>query len=187
MSNLASDIIPKMLEMLKTVLPKLSRIAVLMNPANAQNATALKNVQTAAQRINLTISPIEAGTPKELEAAFAAMARQRPDAIIVIGDPFLRRQAPEIGRLALHHKLPFAAANRETIAVGGLLSYGANISDIYWRGASYVDKILRGAKPADLPVEQPTKIHLAINRKTAKALGITIPQELLLRADEVIE
>ena len=187
MSNLASDTMPKLLEMLKAAVPKLSRVAVLVNPANPQNATALKNIQTAAQRIKLTTTPFETRNPKDFENAFAAMARQRPDAVIVVGDPLFRGHAPEIGRLALRHKLPFASPNRESIEAGGLLSYGADIADIYRRGAGYVDRILKGAKPAELPVEQPTRLELVINLKTAKALGITIPQELLLRANEVIE
>ena len=187
LSNLASDISPKLLEMLKAVVPKLSRIAVLVNPANPQNARALKNFQAAAQQISVKILPIEARTPNDIESAFAAMARQRPGAIVVLGDPFFRRQAPQIGQLALRHKLPFASANRETIEAGGLLSYGANIPEIYGRAASYVDKILKGAKPADLPVEQPTKFELVINARTAKALGLTIPHSLLISADHVIE
>ena len=187
LSNIASDISPKLLEMLKAAVPKLSRIAVLVNPANANHAITLKNIQAAAQQVSLKISHIEVRTPGDIESAFAAMAPQRPGAVIVLGDPFFRRQAPQIAGLALRYKLPSASTNRDMVEGGVLLSYGANIADSYWRAASYVDKILKGAKPAEIPVEQPTKIHLTINRKTAKALGLTIPEELLIRADEVIQ
>jgi len=187
LSNIATDISPKMLELLKAAVPKLSRITVMVNPANANHAITLKNIQAAAEQISLKTSPVEARTPGDIESAFAAMARQRPDAVVVLGDPLFRLQARQIAELALRYKLPSASSNRGMAEGGVLLSYGANITDSYRRAASYVDKILKGAKPAELPVEQPTKLELVINRKTAKALGITISKELLFRADEVIE
>lgn len=187
LSNLATDISPKMLEMLKAVVPKLSHIAVVVNPANPQNALSLKNIQAAAQQVSVKILPIEARTPSEIEDAFTAMARQRSGAVIVLGGPFLRRQAPQIAGLALRHKLPSAFTNREMVEAGGLMSYGANIADSYWRAATYVDKILKGAKPAEIPVEQPTRVELVVNLKTAKALGIKFPQAILVQADNVIE
>jgi len=186
-SNISSDLSPKLLEILQAARPKLSRIGVLVNPANSSTADSLKNIQAAAQQLGLKVSPVEARTAGEIEDAFAAMARQRLGAVFIPGDPFFRQQARQIAQLALRYRLPFASTNRETIEAGGLLSYGANIADSYWRAASYVDKILKGAEPADLPVEQPTKLYLIINSRTAKALGLTMPHSLLISADKVIE
>ena len=187
LSTISSDLSPKLLEMLKTAVPKVSGVAMLVNPANSSTAIALKNIQAAAPQISLTISPFEARTPGEIDDAFAAMARQGLGAVVVPGDPFFRRQVDKIAGLALRYKLPLASPNLETAEAGGLLSYGANAADIYRRAATYVDKILKGAKPADLPVEQPTKFELVLNMKTARALGVTIPPAVLFRADQVIE
>ena len=187
LSNLATDVIPKLLEMLKAAVPKLSVVAVLVNPGNPQNADALKNMQTAAQAMNIAILRHDVWNPGDIESAFAALARQRPGAVIVAGDPLIRRQATQVADLALRNKLPLAALNRVHAEAGGLLTYGANFDLSYRRAASYVDKIIKGAKPVDLPVEQPTNFELVINLKTAKALGMKIPQSILLRSDRVIE
>ena len=187
LSVLTTDLAPKLLEMLKAAVPKLSVIAVLVNPGNPQNADALKNIQAAAQAMNIAILRNDVRNPGDIESAFAALTRQRPGAIIVSGDPFLRRQATQIAGLALRYKLPLAALGRVHAEAGGLLSYGPSLELSYRRAASYVDKILKGAKPADLPVEQPTTVELFINMKTAKALGLKIPGFLLARADRVIE
>jgi putative ABC transport system substrate-binding protein len=186
-SNLAGDISPKHLEMLLATLPTLSRVAVLVNPANSAHGTILKDVQAAAQKVRVTVVPVEAQTPHEIESAFSSMARQNVGAVIVVLDPFLIQQGSEIAAQAAKHRLPSIFANREYAEAGGLMSYGQNQIDIYRRAATYVDKIFKGAKPGDLPVEQPIKLELVINLKTAKALGITIPQNVLLRADEVIQ
>jgi putative ABC transport system substrate-binding protein len=186
-SNLAGDISPKHLEMLLATLPTLSRVAVLVNPANSAHGTILKDVQAAAQKVRVTVVPVEAQTPHEIESAFSSMARQNVGAVIVVLDPFLIQQGSEIAAQAAKHRLPSIFANREYAEAGGLMSYGQNQIDIYRRAATYVDKIFKGAKPGDLPVQQPIKLELVINVKTAKALGITIPQNVLLRADEVIQ
>ena len=187
LSNLAGDISAKHLEMLLATMPTLARVAVLMNPANSTHAAFLKNVQYAAQKAGIKVLPVEAQTPQEIERAFSTMAREHVGAVIVALDPFFIQQGPQIAVQAGKHRLPSIFANREYAEAGGLLSYGQNQLDIYRRAATYVDKILKGAKPADLPIEQPTKLELVINLKTAKALGLTIPQSLLLRADEVIQ
>jgi putative ABC transport system substrate-binding protein len=187
LSNLAGDISSKHLEMLLAVMPKVSRVAVLVNPANSAHAAMLKNVQYATQKTGIKILPVEAQTPQEIERAFSTMAREHIGAVIVALDPLFIQQGPQIAVQAGKHRLPSIFANREYAEAGGLMSYGQNQIDIYRRAATYVDKIIKGAKPGDLPIEQPTKLELVINLKTAKALGLTIPQPLLLRADEVIQ
>jgi putative ABC transport system substrate-binding protein len=186
-SNIASNIGPKQLEMLLSMVPKLSRVAILVNPDNSALTTALKNVQATAQRTGVTILAFEARTPQEIENAFSQMTRQKAGGLIVTRDASLNQQVRQIAELAAKNRLPTIAGLREYVEAGGLMSYGTNLADQYRRAATYVDKILKGAKPADLPVEQPTKLELVINRKTAKALGLTIPQPLLISADKVIE
>ena len=187
LSTMTSDVSPKLLEMLKTFIPKLARVAVLVNPANANSTLSLKNIQSVAPQFSVTIVSVNAPTAGDIDKAFAAMARERPGAIIIPGDPLFRLHAPQIAELALRAKLPVAGTNAELAQAGALLSYGASFTDIYRRAAAYVDKILKGAKPGDIPVEQATKIDLVINGKTAKALGLKIPQSLLISADRVIE
>ena len=186
-ANLSGDIIAKDLEMMLSMVPKLLRVAVLLNPGNSNNKVALKNIQAAAQRTNVNILPAEARTAPEIESAFSAMARDKAGAVIVMNDTFFTQQRRQIAELATKNRLPSIAAVREYAEAGGLMSYGSNISDNWRRIANYVDKIFKGAKPAELPVEQPTKFELFINGKTAKALGLTIPQALLISADKVIE
>ena len=187
LSNVSVEMSPKLLEMLLSTMPKLSRVAVLMNPSNSGHATMLKNVQAAAQKANVKVLPVEARTAPEIEKAFSAMAREKAGAVIVARDALFLQQARQIAELAAKHRLPTISGIREHIEAGGLMTYGPNSTDSFRRAATYVDKIIKGEKPANLPVEQPTKFELVINRKTANALGLTIPQSLLIMADRVIE
>jgi ABC-type uncharacterized transport system substrate-binding protein len=186
LSNLAGDLSSKHLEMLLTLVPKLSRVAVLLNPGNSAHATIRENVQAASQKAGIKVLPVKAQTPQEIENAFSTMVRENAGAVIVALDPLFIQQVPQIAEQAAKRRLPSIFANREYAEVGGLMSYGQNQVDIYRRAAGYVDRILKGAKPGDLPVEQPTKLELLINSKTAKALGLTIPQSLRVSA-EIIE
>ncbi|MBI3374677.1 MAG: ABC transporter substrate-binding protein [Betaproteobacteria bacterium] len=187
LSNIPTDLGPKQTELLKRMMPALSRTAVLMNPGTSFHPGNLKSVQAAAQRLGVKVLPTNARTPEEIERGFAAMRLERAEAVIVLGDAFFSGQRRQIAELAARNRLPSMSTFREDVVAGGLMSYGPNTADTWRRAANYVDRILKGAKPGELPIEQPTKIHLAINRKTAKALGITISKELLFRADEVIE
>jgi len=187
LSIAALDISPKLLEMLRSMTPKLSSVAVLVNPANASHSPIVKSIEAAAQKIGVTIVALEARNSKEIEDGFANMARQRLGALIVPGDGFFNGQAREIAELATRNRLPSTGRFVPYASVGGLMSYGPNINEMHRRAATYVDKILKGAKPSDIPVEQPTKFELIINGKAANALGLKIPQSLLVMADKVIE
>jgi putative ABC transport system substrate-binding protein len=169
------------------MVPGLSRIAVLLNPANSGHPGFLKSIQDASARSGIKILPLQADTPQKIESAFIAMTQDRAGALVVATDAYFTQQRRQIAELALKHRLPAISGIRENAEAGILMSYGQDPADLWRRSTMYVDKILKGAKPGDLPVEQPTKFSLVINRKTAKALGITLPQELLLRADKVIE
>ncbi len=177
----------KLLELLKDAVPAVSRVAVLWNPLTAPHTIMLKEIETAAGVLGLTLQPVSVRRPDEIDGAFAAMSRARANGLIVPPDAMfdgaLRMQ---IVALATKGRLPTMYGIREQVEAGGLMSYGPSVSDLYRRAATYVDRILKGAKPADLPVEQPTKFELVINLKTAKALGLTIPPSVLARADEVI-
>ena len=186
-TNMTGDIAPKQLEMLLGMVPTLSRVAVLVNPANPAHITILKNVEAAARRVGVTILPVEARTAREIEDGFSTMSRKNAGAVIVQSAGLFNVQRRQISNLAIKNRLPSIHLNREYAEAGGLMSYGPNVADQYRRAASYVDKIFKGAKPGDLPVEQPTKFEMIINGKTAKALGLTIPQSLLISADKVIE
>ena len=187
LSILTSDVSPKLLEMLKAMIPRLSRVAVLVNPANPNSTVSLTNIRSAAGPMKLKIVAVEASVAGDFDKAFAAIGRQRPDALIIPGDPLFRLNAGKIAKLALGNKLPLACTNAEIVEAGGLLSYGASIADNYRRAATYVDKILKGAKPVDLPVEQSAKFDLVINLRTAAELGIKIPPSLRITAEKVIE
>ena len=187
LTTISSELGPKHLEMLLTMVPKLSRVALLMNPANVATAAALKRVQTATQTMRVKLLPVDARSPQEIESAFSIMIKEKAGAIIVMQDGVLNNQIRQIAELAAKNRLPSIFQRREYVEAGGLMSYGANQADLFRRAATYVDKILKGAKPADLPVEQPTKFELFINGKTAKALGLKIPQSLLISAEKVIE
>jgi putative ABC transport system substrate-binding protein len=187
LSPIGADLSSKYLELLRVAIPKLSRVAVLMNPGHPRHPDYLKNIQAAAQTTGVTVLPVQAGTPSQIGAAFGVTKRDRAGALIVLGDGLFFSEARRIAELAVQQRLPTMFSTREPVESGGLMSYGPNLAEQFYRAATYVDKILKGAKPADLPVEQPTTIELVINLKTAKAIGLAIPQELLLRADRVIE
>jgi putative ABC transport system substrate-binding protein len=186
-SNLTGDVGAKYLEILLSMVPKLSRVAVLMYPANSSHDTILKSVRAAGGKNGVEVVSMAARTPQEIENAFSMMTKDKSGAVIVAPDQYFLQQRSQIAALAIKNRLPSILNNREYAEAGGLCSYGVNVTDQYRRAATYVDKILRGAKPGDLPVEQPTEFQLFINRKTAKALGLTIPQSLLISADKVIE
>jgi putative tryptophan/tyrosine transport system substrate-binding protein len=181
------EIFGKRLELLKETLPNLSRVGILWNPDFAPNRSRLTSMREAAQALGLTLVPAEARGLDGLEQPFATMVSGRAQAFVVLGDPVLFNYRGQIAEMALRNRLPAASIQRELAEAGFLLTYGADIRDLYRRSAAFVDKIFKGAKPADLPVEQPTKFELVINLKTAKALGVEVPTSLLQRADEVIE
>jgi ABC-type uncharacterized transport system substrate-binding protein len=181
------EIWAKQLQLLGEAVPRSRRIAFLWNPANAAAPGAVKAVEEATASLGVELKVVGARAPEEFESAFRAMSETRPQALFVLADGMFFAHRARLADLALMHRLPTMLATKEYVAAGGLMSYGADYPDLYRRAGIYVDKILRGAKPADLPVEQPTKFELVINLKTAKALGLTIPHSVLLRADQVIE
>jgi putative ABC transport system substrate-binding protein len=187
LSNLTSDIGAKQLELLLGMVPKLSSVAVLVNPVNPSLATFLKNVQSAAHGIGVNVLPVEARTAQEIEYAFSTMSEGKARALIVAVDALFIQQYRRIAELAAKHRLPSVSQLREYAEAGGLMSYGPNLAEQFRRAAAYVDKIFKGAKPGDLPVEQSATFEFLINKKTAKALGLAIPQSVLLRADRVVE
>jgi putative ABC transport system substrate-binding protein len=177
----------KRLQLLKEIAPKIAVVAVIWNPTDPPAADFLRETETAAQSRGLKIHAIEARSPAELDAAFKAVADARPDAFFTLPGGMFQDNKTRIFDFARKNRLPGVFSNREYAEAGGLLSYGPSFADLFRRAAGYVDKILKGAKPADLPIEQPTIYELVINLKTAKALGLTIPPSLLQRADQVIE
>jgi putative tryptophan/tyrosine transport system substrate-binding protein len=178
----------KRLSLLHQLVPKAAHVAVLVNPANATSAeTTSREVQEAARSIGLQILILNASTSREIDAAFASLARERPDALFVAGDAFFLSRRVQFATLASRDRIPAAYADREIVEVGGLMSYGTNLADSFRRIGAYTGSILKGAKPADLPVVQPTKFEFVINMQTARALGIEVPPALLATADEVIE
>jgi putative ABC transport system substrate-binding protein len=179
--------VPKQLELLKETVPNVRRVAILSNPTNAYHQLAIRELNAAAPSLGVQLQLLEARGPNELDGAFAAMAKERAGALLVLSDAMLNSHRTRVADLAVRNRLPAAFGVRESAEAGGLMSYGSSFLDSFGRAAIYVDKILKGAKPADLPVEQPTKLELVINLKTARALGLTIPQSLLGRADDVIE
>jgi putative tryptophan/tyrosine transport system substrate-binding protein len=187
MSSAAADITAKQLELLKEVVPRLSRVAVLSNPTAPLHATILKDLEVAARTLRVRLQPIEVRTPQDIESAFTAMTKARAEALFPVDEVFMYKQRRRVAGLAVQHRLPTVCSQRLYPEAGALMSYGASFADLFRRAATYVDKILKGAKPADLPVEQPTTFELVINLKTAKALRLTIPPSLLQRADELIQ
>jgi putative ABC transport system substrate-binding protein len=183
----ADDSSPKQLELLTTMVPGLSRVAVLTNPHNPASSSAMKSVESAAEKTNLRVVPVEVRNPQEIEDAFAALAKQNVAAVVVGIDPMFFEQRQQLAQLALRNRMASIFPLREFPAAGGLMSYGESLPEFYRRAASFVDKIFKGAKPSDLPIEQPTRFNLVINRKTADALGLMIPSQLYVFADEVIE
>lgn len=184
---MSSDVSAKLLDLLREVVPHLSRVGLLVSPTSSTYRAILDNIQSAAGKVGIEIVSVEARTPLEIESGFAAMVRSRSEAVIVGVTPLFVQQQDQIAELAAKHRLPSISGNRGYAEAGGLMSYGQNIADNFRRAATYVDKILKGAKPGELPVEQPTTFELVVNLKTAKGLSLPIPQSLLLRADEVIK
>ncbi len=179
--------VAKQLEMLKEIVPKIRRVAILSNPTNAYHQLAIKEVNVAARTLGVQLQLLEARGPNEFDGAFAAMDKERVGALLVLSDVIFSSHGTRLADLAARSRLPAAYGVREIVEAGGLMSYGPSFLDLYQRAATYVDKILKGAKPADLPVEQPTKFELVINLKAAKALGLEVPPLLIAQADEVIE
>ena len=185
--NLSGDLSPKRLEFLLSIVPKLARIAVVKHPAEPVSLLLVKHVQAAAQRFGVEVVVLDAATPTEVDGALGRATREHIGAVLFTGLSFSILYRHEVADSALRHRMPTIFDSREPVEAGGLMSYGIDLPDVFRRGAVYVDKILKGAKPGDLPIEQAARLELVINRKTAKALGLTIPQSLLLRADKVIE
>jgi len=186
-SSIAPDLAAKRLEMLKEAAPKTSRVAVLFNAAIPPAEIAMKELRAAAQVLGLRIESVAVQGPKGFEEAFGTITQDRADGLIVFPDPLTFTNQDLIVNFAAKSRISSLFGAKEFVEIGGLMSYGPSYPGMFRRGAYYVDKILKGAKPADLPLEQPTKFELVINLKTAKALGLTIPQSILIRADEVIQ
>ncbi|MBK6863197.1 MAG: ABC transporter substrate-binding protein [Ideonella sp.] len=187
LSNVAPDLLGLRLQLLKQIAPKISRVAVLLNPASPIEPLALRELQSAAAAVGVEIQSIDVRTPDDYPAAFAAVTANHADALHVFANPVNYKSRQLIADFALRNRLPSSHEERIFVEAGGLLSYAPSYVDMCRRAATYVDKILKGAKPGELPIEQPTRFELVISAKTAKALGLTIPQSLRLRADEVIE
>lgn len=187
LSSIAPELEGKRLELLREVNPKLSRVAVFWNPVNAFHTSAMKQVRAAAQAMRIDVLPLAVGKAEELEGAFAAIVKERPDSLFILADRIFLHNRARMMDFAAQHRLPSVNAYRELVEAGGLMSFGPSYAGMHRRAATYVDKILKGAKPADLPVEQPATFDLVINLKTAKALRLTIPPSVLLRATEVIQ
>jgi putative ABC transport system substrate-binding protein len=186
-SMMSPDLVEKQLEILKEIVPKVSRVALLHNPANPGNEPQVRRAQGAARALGIRLQILGAKGPSEIDSDFAAMTSEQAGAVIVLVDAMLQNNRARITDLAARHRLPAVYGLSEYAEAGGLLAYGPHRLDLFRRAATYVDRILKGAKPGDLPVEQPTRFELVINRKAAKALGLTIPPAMLLRADQVIE
>jgi len=187
LTNISAELTGKYLQTIVRMVPRLTRTGFLVNPGNATHAFSLKYILAAGEKAGVKVVPVEARTAQDIGNAFSTMARQNVGAVVVNLDSLFFQERAQITELVAKYRLPSMFGREEFVELGGLMSYGANFTEMFRRAAHLVDKILKGAKPADLPVEQPTKFELFINRKTAKALGLTIPQSLLLGADEVIQ
>ena len=186
LSSLAPEITGKQLELLKETVPRLSNVAVLRT-SNLPGGQVLRDAEPAAKAFKVELQYLDVGGVKDIETVFRQARKGRADAVLVLASPILESYRTEVAAHALKNRLPTMFWASENVEVGGLMSYGANVADLYRRAALFVDKILKGAKPADLPVEQPTKFEFVINLKTAKQIGLTIPQRVLVRADRVIK
>jgi ABC-type uncharacterized transport system substrate-binding protein len=182
-----SETMAKSLELLKASIPGLTRVAVIWDPATPSHVPGLKAVEAVGRTLDLRLQTLAVRSATELDSAFSAIVREHAGAVLVLSTPLFMGESKRLAELALTHKLPTMFGPREHVEAGGLLSYGPDRADLYRRAAAYVDRILKGANPADLPVQQATKFELVINLKTAKALGLTIPQSVLLRAADVIQ
>jgi putative tryptophan/tyrosine transport system substrate-binding protein len=187
LATLAPEISGKQLELLKETVPKLSSVAVLGTSTRPGNTQALKETELAAGALKVKLQYLDVLDPKDIETAFRAASKGRAEAVLVFGGPVLNSHRKQIADLAVKNRLPAIYSGREFVDAGGLMYYGASVTDMYRRAATYADKILKGAKPADLPVEQPTKFELVINLKAAQQIGVTIPSNVLARADKVIK
>jgi putative tryptophan/tyrosine transport system substrate-binding protein len=187
LSAFLPELAGKQLELLKEAFPGVSRVAVISRAGLNPNVLLLRNMKLVAERLHVTLQALELRSADEFESAFSAIKAERANAIMTLRNPLSVTHRAQIVDFAARNRLPAMYPDKEFGEAGGLMSYGVNVADLWGRAATYVDKILKGAKPADLPVEQPTKFELVINLKTAKALGLTIPQSLLQRADEVIQ
>jgi putative ABC transport system substrate-binding protein len=187
LSIMAPDIVGKQLQLLREVMPSVSRVAVLWNPANPGSGAQLREAEAAGRTLKMQLQALEARVPQEIDSAFAAMTRERAGALLILADAIFTNQRQQIGELAIKRRLPSVYGVSGYAEAGGLMVYSVDPVDLERRAAIYVDKILKGAKPGELPVEQPTKFELVINLKTAKALGLTVPQPVLLRAAQVIQ
>jgi putative ABC transport system substrate-binding protein len=187
LTNITVELSQKYIELLAAAVPRLSRVGVLWNPLNSSHPPQLQTIRAAAKARGIQVFDAGMRAPGETERAVSSLVRSRVNAVIVLGDGVFVEQAHQIAELAMKHRLPTLYSSPEGPAFGALMSYGSNIRDNYYRAATFVDKILKGAKPGDLPFEQPMTLNLVINRKTAKAIGLAVPNELLLRADRVIE
>ena len=187
MTGLSSQLSGKRLELLKEVMPGLARVAVFWNPPNPTYGPILKELEAAAQTLGVELQRLEVRVPDDFEAAFEAATNQHAGALIAPGDPLTTNRFKLLADLALKHWLPMMMEQKEFVEAGGLMAYGPNVPDSYRRSATYVDKILKGAKPADLPMQQPTMFDFAVNLKTAQALGLIIPQSVLMQATGVIQ
>jgi len=187
LSSIAPDLEGKRLELLREVVPKLSHVAFFLNPANAFHTASMRQARVAAQSLGIKLQPMEVNKSEQLDGAFASIVKERPDALLILADRVFLHNRKRMMEFAIQQRLPSVNAYRELVEAGGLISYGPSYEDMHRRAAVYVDKILKGTKPADLPIEQPTKFTLLINLKTAKTLGLTVPPTLVARADELIE
>ena len=187
LTQISPELAGKRLQILKELVPRLSRVAVLWYPLHPNTPITFKETQAAAEILGLRVLSLEVKEPKGFEDAFTTLARERIAGLVVLRDPFTVRHRALITESALKLRLPTIYETGDYVQAGGLMFYGPNFADMFRRSATYVDKILKGAKPADLPVEQPTKFEMAINMKTAKALGLTIPPSLMIRVDQIIE
>jgi putative tryptophan/tyrosine transport system substrate-binding protein len=183
----SAELVAKRLELVRELLPSATRIAVLISPSGPSSETTLRDIEPAAHALGLRVQVLNASTPREIDAAFATLVRERLDALFLAADPFFTSRRVQLANLATRHVVPMISATREVPEAGGLISYGANINDGWRQMGVYVGRILRGTKPADLPVVQSTKFELVINAQTARILGLEVPPTLLARADEVIE
>jgi putative ABC transport system substrate-binding protein len=186
LSLLAPELVARQLQLLKEAVPRVSRVAVLSNPDATYTGVMLKEIEAAARSLGVRLQPLAARGSDSLDGALSGVAKDRPGALFVLFDPTLFAHRARIAEFANKHRLPAMYPHREYVESGGLMAYGVDLHDNYRRAAAYVDRILKGVKPADLPVEQPTKFELVVNLKTAKALGLTIPPAILARADEAI-
>jgi ABC-type uncharacterized transport system substrate-binding protein len=187
MSWLGPELSAKRLELLKETVPRISRVAVLFNPSNPAHRLALRDVQTMATRLGMTLQFHEIRSPDDFDRAFIAVLKERSDALLTVADPLTFRERTRIVQFAAKSRLPAIYEWREFVELGGLMAYGVNLTDLFRRAATYVDRILKGTKPGDLPIERPTRFELIVNQKTAQALGLTLPLAVLLRADQVID